>query len=434
MISRGSSIAIVNPMRQITPIVKPVLTLLLLSFTLTGSQGQPPAQSTSKNPGSTSGQSGADVTAASVKDKIVPLTEDNEVRLGRANAEANDKHIQLVTDAAIVARVNRIGKEIADAANTYPVKPKYYGYPQVKQFNYTFKVVNDKDVNAYSIPGGFIYVNKGLIDYVRSDDELAGVLAHEVSHAAHHHMMKMMKDQTNMQNVLLAAVVAAAVAAHGNGTNTANIINGGYLVAMAQSSTWSVNAEKDADYSGIMLLTHTHYNPVGLYSFMIRMAADEERKNFVDMGILRTHPPGSERVESARDELASLKIPIELSKVDPTLLVSVKLIKGAHDVPDMAEMSIRGVPLCRVTAAGDRKAEDHAWDIAKKLNREIEDEIQPFEVHILKEKNKIVVRGITVITADDADAEGSTVEVIGKRFSDAIMLINQRKQLEAPHQ
>lgn len=411
------------------------LTALLLAVPVNRSFAQPPIDSAStSNPPSTPAQAGGDITPATIKDKITPLTEDNEVKLGRASAEANDKHIQLVTDAAIVARVNRIGKEIAEAANTYPVKPKYYGYPQVKQFNYTFKVVNDKDVNAYSIPGGFIYVNKGLLDYVRSDDELAGVLAHEVSHAAHHHMMRMMKDQNSMQNILLAGVVAAAVAAHGNGQATAGLLQGGYLVAMAQNSTWSVAAEKDADYSGIMLLTHTHYNPVGLYSFMIRMAADEDRKNFVDMGILRTHPPGAERVESARNELESLKIPIELSKVDPTLLISVKLLKGAKDIPDMAEMSIRGVPLCRVTADGDRKAEDHAWDIAKQLNMEIEDEIQSFEIHVLKDKNKIVVRGITVVTVADADAEGRSMEDIGKRFSDAIMLINQRKQLEAPHQ
>ena len=410
------------------------LTSLILATASLQSFAQPPIDSTTPSSNSTSGQTGDDITASNVKSKITPLTEDNEVRLGRASAEANDKHIQLVTDAAIVARVNRIGKEIAEAANTYPVKPKYYGYPQVKQFDYTFKVVNEKDVNAYSIPGGHIYVNKGLLDYVRSDDELAGVLAHEVSHAAHHHMMKMMKDQNSMQNLLLAGIVGAAVAARGNGQATAGLLQGGYLVALAQNSTWSVAAEKDADYSGIMLLTHTKYNPVGLYSFMIRMAADEDRKNFVDMGILRTHPPGAERVESARAELESLKIPIELSKVDPTLLISVKVVKGPAGAPEMAEMSIRSVALCRVVGVDGKSAEQHAWDIAKQLNKEIDDEIQPFEIHVLNEKNKIAVRGITVITQADADAQGRTIEDIGKRFSDSIMLINQRKQLEAPHQ
>lgn len=375
----------------------------------------------------------ARAAAAAAKDKITPLTEDNEVKLGRANAEENDKHIQLVTDAAIVERVNRIGKEIAAVANTVPIKAMW-GSSQLKQFSYTFKVVNDKDVNAYSLPGGFIYVNKGLIDYVRSDDELAGVLAHEVSHADHHHMVKLMHESSKIQNILLPALVALVVATKASGADMVNALSAGYLYTIAKTNSYGVEAEKDADHTGLLLMTHTKYNPVGLYSFMIRMAADEDRNNHVDMGMLMTHPPAAERVDAARALLEELKIPIELSKVDPTLLVSVKLIKGVKETPDMAEMSIRGVPMCRVTAAGSKSAEEHAWDIAKQLNKQIDDELQPFEIHVLKDKNKIAVRGITVVTQADADAEGRSIEEIGKTFTNAIMLINQKKQLEAPHQ
>jgi predicted Zn-dependent protease len=94
-------------------------------------------------------------------DKAKPapvLTEDNEVKIGRESAEENDKHVQLVTDAALVERVNRIGKELAAVANSTPI-PALWGSSQLKQFKYTFKIVYDKDVNAYSLPGGFIYIN-----------------------------------------------------------------------------------------------------------------------------------------------------------------------------------------------------------------------------------------------------------------------------------
>src|SRR5579872_2476080 len=127
-------------------------------------------------------------------DKNKAKAEDPEVKLGRENAAENDKNIKLVTDAAVVDRVNRIGQEIAAVANSVEI-PAIWGTPNVKKFAYTFKVVDDKDVNAYSLPGGFIYVNKGLLDYVHSDDELAGVLAHEITHAAHHHMVKLMHEQ-----------------------------------------------------------------------------------------------------------------------------------------------------------------------------------------------------------------------------------------------
>ena len=95
-----------------------------------------------------------------------------------------------------------------------------WGSSQLKQFNYTFRVVDDKDVNAYSLPGGFIYVNKGLLDYVHSDDELAGVLAHEITHASHHHMVKLMHEQSKIQNVLLPALARLVGLSHGGVGNT----------------------------------------------------------------------------------------------------------------------------------------------------------------------------------------------------------------------
>ena len=408
------------------------LAVVLSCVVFSASTAQPPpAAPAAQTP--TPAQANAAKTAATVKDKITPLTEDNEVKLGRENAEENDKHIQLVTDAAILERVNRIGKELAEVANTVPIKA-LWGSSVLKHFNYTFKVVNDKDVNAYSLPGGFIYINKGLIDYVRSDDELAGVLAHEISHADHHHMVKLMHETSKIQNILLPALIALVVATKASGTDMVNALNAGYLYTIAKTNTYGIEAEKDADHSGMLLMTHTKYNPVGLYSFMIRMAADEDRKNFVDMGILMTHPPAVERVDAAHKLLDDLKIPIELSKVDPTLLISVKLVKGSKETPDMAEMSIRGVPLCRVAASGTKTAEEHALDIAKQLNKQIDDELQPFEIHVLKDKNKIAVRGITIITQADCDAQGRSIEDIGKTFTTAIMLVNQKKQLEAPHQ
>src|SRR5262249_439382 len=114
-----------------------------------------------------------------------PPPEDPEVKVGRDSAAETEKEVKFITEPAIVERVNRIGQEIAAIANSTEI-PATWGDPKVKKFNYSFRVVDDKDVNAFSLPGGFIYVNKGLLDYVHSDDELAGVLAHEVAHAAHH--------------------------------------------------------------------------------------------------------------------------------------------------------------------------------------------------------------------------------------------------------
>ena len=128
--------------------------------------------------------------------------DDAEVRLGRDNADEHDKQSKLITDPAQLDRVRRIGNEIAAIANK-EVIPAYWGHAQMKQFQYVFKIVDDKDVNAYCMPGGFVYVCKGLLDKVRSDDELAGVLAHEISHAAHHHILKLLKEQSKIQKATL---------------------------------------------------------------------------------------------------------------------------------------------------------------------------------------------------------------------------------------
>ena len=226
-----------------------------------------------------------------------------------------------MTDSAIIERVNRIGSEIAAIANVTRI-PALYGTTNLKSFHYTFKVVDDKDVNAYSLPGGFIYVNKGLLNYIHSDDELAGVLGHEITHVMHHHILKLIHEQNKLQNVLnpvQLAAIAMIFAGRGNaGQAGVGLLEGSQLYQVARINGYSVIAEQDADHGSILLLQHTHYNPVGLYSFMVRLASYERNHGFAgDMGILRDHPPGPERVEAAKKLLADLNIPVHVSEVDP---------------------------------------------------------------------------------------------------------------------
>lgn len=363
------------------------------------------------------------------KTKAAPvLTEDNEVKIGRENAEDNDKHVRLVTDAALLARLNRVGQDIAAVANKVPI-PALWGSSQLKQFNYTFKIVDDKDVNAYSLPGGFIYVNKGLLDYVRSDDELAGVLAHEISHASHHHMVKLLHEQNKIQNVLLPVIAAAAILGHTNATDLGNLVITSQLYSVAKLNTYGIEAEKDADHSGLLLLTHTKYNPAGLYSFMLRLAADERNHTYGDLGIFRTHPAGADRVAAAKKLLDELKLPIELSKVDPTQKVSVTLIKGGGtNGRDVAELKIRNMFLCRVAAADDLLAEERGQQIAKRLNEMFDSGLKNFEVRIMKDR--VLVRGMTVLNEQDAQAQGKSITVLAKELSDTIAQINLKRQIE----
>ena len=369
--------------------------------------------------------------ASKVDDKKpgVVLSEDNEVRIGRENAEENDKHVTLVADAKLVERVNRVGQDIAAVANTIPI-PATWGSPQLKKFNYSFKIVDEKDVNAYSLPGGYIYINKGLLDYVHSDDELAGVLAHEVTHALHHHMVKLQHEQNKIQNILIPLLAGVLIATKAQANDIGNAVNGAYLYMTAKSNTYGVEAEKDADHGAILLLTHTRYNPAGLYSFMLRLAVDERNRTYGDLGIFRTHPPGNERAASAKELLEELKLPVHLSDVDPTLLVSITMFKGIGSKPDIAELKWHGVTLCRIYPADTQTAEQRAQKVAKGFNALIDSSLQPYEVHASHDGTRVLARSVVVLTEADAVAQNKTIAALAKEVSDAVMQVNQRRQLD----
>jgi Zn-dependent protease with chaperone function len=358
--------------------------------------------------------------------------DDGEVKLGRLNAEQNDKQVKLITDSAIVERVNRIGQELARIANLMPI-PATWGSSQLKPFKYSFKVVDDKDVNAYSLPGGFIYVHKGLIDAVHSDDELAGVLAHEIAHAAHHHVLKLMREQQKIENILipleLLAVAAAAAKRGGQGGQAAQqVLMAGNLYTTAKVNGYGIQAEEDADHAGLLLMTHSRYNPVGLYSFMIRLAALERQKGVGDLGIFRTHPPAPERVENAKNLLGKLNIPIRLADVDPSIRATVTALKDGDY--EMAEIKVRGLVICRVIGEDGVSAMDRATAIGKKLTSLIDDKLQPFEIKVSRDQTRIVARNITLLTDADAGAQNKTMADFARQIADAIAQVSQKQQLE----
>ncbi len=379
-------------------------------------------------------------TPAVAKTEETPVVytsaDDGEVKLGRENAEANDKQVKLVTDAALVERVDRIGQELAAVANRLAI-PALWGSSQLKPFHYTFKVVDDKDVNAYSLPGGFIYVNKGLLDAVRSDDELAGVLAHEIGHDAHHHMVKLIHENNKLNKFLQPLTLLALglmVGSRGQSSlDAGNLIYASQLYSIARINSYGVDAEKDADHTGLLLMTHTRYNPVGLYSFMIRLAALERGQGNIDLGIYRTHPPAAERVEAAKNLLAALKIPVRLSEVDPTLQLQISPV-----VPDkngagagLQEIKMRDVLLCRVAASDTQTAEVRARQIAQRMDVLLDAQLQPFDIRVNREQTAVFARGQIILNATDALAQKTTVTELARSLSEAVARIRQKRVLES---
>lgn len=345
--------------------------------------------------------------------------EDPEIRLGRESAAEHDKTAKLVTDKDVLERLNRIGGDLAAVANT-TATPVLWGRPGLKTLPYTFKIVDDKDVNAYSMPGGFIYVNKGLMDFVKSDDELAGVLAHEITHAAHHHMMKLIAEQEKIQWVALGPALASILLGKGGTDTTSNLLLAGQLYTIAKVNSYGVEAEKDSDNAAVHYLMKTKYNPVGLLTFMERLARQERLRPDVELGIYRTHPPSLERSQALVRALTQMKVAINRREVDPTLGARVELVE--KDTVRYADVSMNGTLIARLAGTSTVTAEDRANALAKTVNTLFDDDLVSFELGLSADRTRVLARRRTLIAVTDADARGAgqSVQQVAEGTLDAL--------------
>ncbi len=212
----------------------------------------------------------------------------DEVRLGQDYARRLESQYRLVQDAAVLERVTRVGKIVA-AASDRPGLP------------YTFKVLDLDVPNALSLPGGFIYVTRGLLSLVRSDHELAAVLAHETVHAAHSHQLMMIRrgNEAGFWTLLVALL-----------SREPAIAAGAQLIGVGLLSGYSRDLERDADLTSISYLVKTPYTPVAALTLMERLAREEQLQPQRDLGAFADHPTAQERVAYIETELKQRGIPI----------------------------------------------------------------------------------------------------------------------------
>ncbi|HRF59915.1 MAG TPA: M48 family metalloprotease [Fimbriimonadaceae bacterium] len=253
----------------------------------------------------------------------------SDIEMGKKYAAQVVKEMKVSENAEMIARVQRIGSDLSIIANQKPVQVSW-GDPRLNVFPYQFQVLQGEDVNAFSIPGGFIFIYEGLVKYAESDDELAGVIAHEISHAAFRHIATLRREQSKFDIVQIPLILAAIFT---GGATAQGLLVGGSLFSQAMTSGWSVKAEESADWGGFQYMQSSKYNPVGMLTFMERLAYDERNKPQFDWGIYRTHPPGRQRAQSLVRRLGDAGILIRRSQVTTSLKTQVK--PGEQDSVDL---------------------------------------------------------------------------------------------------
>jgi predicted Zn-dependent protease len=201
------------------------------------------------------------------------IDRDTEIAIGRQGATDLEKQYGVVTDAANQQRLDVIGKRVA-AASQEPSLP------------WTFKVLNSKEINAVCLPGGFVYVFKGMMDYVKSDDQLAGVVAHEVVHADHHH------SKAAIEKAMRASLLVELVTQK----SSASIQQAARIALDLEMREGYRDKEYEADHYGTDYVFRAGYRASGLRNLLDYLHQKEGDPARVTW-LLQSHPPLSKRIE-----------------------------------------------------------------------------------------------------------------------------------------
>jgi len=212
-----------------------------------------------------------------------------EQKLGKKLSEDIEKKYEVVEDLNQNSLITEIGTKLARNS-------------ELKGMNYHFKILNIEGPNAFSIPGGYIYVTYDLFDYIQSDEELAGILAHEIAHVIHNHALKQTRDNTKFTLLTILGVLL---------TGEPNVAVLGKLTTITFLNQYSREYEEEADLTAINLLIKAGYNPVGFLTFLERLYAREMFKPEVNLGIFQTHPETENRINYVKDKLKEREIDIE---------------------------------------------------------------------------------------------------------------------------
>jgi len=208
------------------------------------------------------------------------LSEKDEIELGRLSAGEIEKDILLVGDPAVVKYVDNLGQSLVQNSTR-------------KGITYTFKVVDSPEINAFALPGGFVYVNRGLIEAAGTEDELAGVLAHEIGHVVARHGA----DQAARAG-LAQTGLGALGGLLGRGTSSSIGQTAAQMVATGVFMKFSRQAEREADRLGARMLFDTSLQPQGMVSFFDKLAGLQKSQPNAVQKFFSSHPSPAERADN----------------------------------------------------------------------------------------------------------------------------------------
>lgn len=200
---------------------------------------------------------------------------EKEIALGRQLAAQVEQQAKMVEDPKITEYINRVGQNIVLNSDA--------------KIPFTIKVIDSDEVNAFALPGGFFFVNKGLIIAADNESELAGVMAHEIAHVTARHAMENSGKNTLLGYGILAGIIFTGGVAGAVLQNTAQL---GQMLAFFK---FSRGAEKEADSLGVQYLYKAGYDPTGMATMFEKLASKSKKKPGSFSKLFTSHPQSLDR-------------------------------------------------------------------------------------------------------------------------------------------
>ena len=242
------------------------------------------------------------------------ISEQEEIEIGSSEAASIDSQVPAVADSAITEFITQLGQSLTAQTTR-------------AELGWRFTVVNAWPVNAFALPGGYVYVTRGLIEQSDRLEELAGVMAHEVAHVERRHTVKQIK-QSRKQDVGLVLLCTL--------TRICRTVGGSIAVqvgAEADAAQYSQMHEAEADSVGVIIARRAGVDPEGLPLFLEKVLANRETEPTPLEAFFASHPTDESRIAALRRHIATLE-----RSVDPPLL---------KDTPEFQQFRnrVRALPL-----------------------------------------------------------------------------------------
>ncbi len=210
---------------------------------------------------------------------------ETEIRMGKQYSMMVENSVKFVQDPVVNEYVNRIGQNLVRNSDA--------------QVPFTIKVIDSDEINAFALPGGFFYVNSGLILAADEEAELAGVMAHEISHVCARHAMR----QLTRGNIAQIATIPLIFVGGGIGYG---IYEASGLALPLTFMKFQRDFEAEADYLGLQYMYKTGYDPQAFISFFEKIQAKEKKKPGTIAKAFASHPQTPDRIEASQKEIATI--------------------------------------------------------------------------------------------------------------------------------